>query len=134
MSTLKQAYTALNDHHNEARQMIVCAIVIGLADIIVTAGDIVWLIGDFLHSPQKHHYLVGSILIPGLILMIASFVWLYKAILRRTKRHLKWIAKKKAQQQVQWERLHKLNYPTHCGVNLKRDIIKQDYSKYEGLD
>lgn len=125
---MQQLYHHLKDDKTENREMIVCAIVIGIADILVTLTDFIWLICDYYHAQAPHHPYIGTALAIGLIVMLASFVWLWRAIKRR-------IDKRKRRQQQQWERTHKMySVPKHCDVGKKCDRVKIDYSRYEGLD
>lgn len=122
----KSVYKYFRLERNEASDMIVCAMVIGISSIIVTVVDFCWLIGDYIHASAPHHIGVGIGLIIGLAIMIASFIWLISALKRRASKH-------KAKQRKLHMKPHDL-VPHHCNVNPKRVIVKPDYSRYEGLD
>lgn len=125
---MRDLYTHLSKDKTEGREMIVCALVIGVSSLGVTGVDLVWLIGDYRHAPAPHHFYIGLGLVIGLIIMLASFIWLYKASCKRA-------ASRAAKIKKLWERTHMVHRgATHCDVNTKRAIIKPDYSRYEGLD
>lgn len=116
-------------YNNEAKDMIICAIVIGAADIIVTGVDFAWLIGDYVHASAPHHPYIGIGLIFGLSIMFASFIWLFYALARRARKH----AKKSKELHKKLHARHQVHTPSHCDVSPKKKIIKIDYTKYNEL-
>lgn len=58
----------------------VCALVIGLGDLIATGTDIFWLIGDMSIQVHPHHYITMVGLVLAECIMVGSFIWLYKSI------------------------------------------------------
>lgn len=111
---------------NEARDMIVCALVVGVGSILVTTIDLVWLVCDTIFEARPYHYFIGTGLGLGLIVMLVSFIWLFNAFKRRAIKH-----------RTHTRKLHTKPHdlvPHFCGVNPKRVVVKPDYSRYEGLD
>ncbi len=63
------------------RHMVVCAILIGIGDVLCALMDLVWVIGDMSISCHWYHWVVLSGLSLANILIIISFIWLIKSIL-----------------------------------------------------
>lgn len=55
-------------------------IIMYIGSIITILGDIVWVIGDLMTNPHWYHWVVGSLLVIGLILVTVSGWFLYKGI------------------------------------------------------
>jgi hypothetical protein len=58
----------------------VAAFVIGLGDLFATSADLIWLWGDASRDYHTYHGLVAIGLVIADLIMIASFIWLYRAI------------------------------------------------------
>lgn len=58
----------------------IAGLVIGLGDLFATSADIIWLVGDMSHGSHSYHWAVGVGLVIALLVMIASFIWLYRGI------------------------------------------------------
>lgn len=68
-------------HNTSAfRQMAICALVIGLGDVLCAVSDLVWLFGDMAIQVHPHHYYVLVGLLVANVLIFGSFVWLFKSI------------------------------------------------------
>lgn len=67
-------------HKSAFAKASVCALVIGIGDLIATGADIVWLIGDITRDAAPYHYFVGGGLIVAFLTMGLSFLWLFHAL------------------------------------------------------
>ncbi len=57
----------------------VAGLVIGLGDVFATSADLIWLYGDASRDYHSYHGLVAIGLIIAELVMLASFIWLYRA-------------------------------------------------------
>ncbi len=97
---VKKLHTDLFDNTSAFRNMAICALVIGIGDILCVVGDLVWLFGDMLVQLHVHHLIVLMILVPALLTIIASFVWLYIGIYKYLRHHEQVLKNKKALKRV----------------------------------
>ena len=100
----------------------VCALVIGVGDLIATGTDIYWLIGDMRIQTHFHHYITMFGLVSAELIMIASFIWLYRAIgLYLTKK-----AKNKRQERKDYKDMmtRRDGEPHFCNKNKKVNHLK----------
>lgn len=107
----------------------ITAVVIGVGDLVATGTDIYWLYGDMSIQTHNHHYPVLIGLALAELIMIASFIWLFRSIKGFNKKKAK-----KARELYRKQHMHHDLTPKHCNVNSKKVVVKPDYSKYEGLD
>jgi hypothetical protein len=77
-------------------RMAVTAIVIGLGDLMCVIGDLVWLFGDMSIDIHPHHYIVLVILTAAMLVIVASFIWLYVGICRYLIKHNRIVHERKA--------------------------------------
>ena len=81
----------------------VCAIVIGVADLMATGTDIYWLIGDMAVQTHAHHYptMVGLILAE--VLMAASFLYLGISLIMYSNKQERKAQKKREAKRIERE-------------------------------
>lgn len=117
---MKDLHKRIIKDKNEFARASVCALVIGIADLMATGTDILWLVGDMNIQTHAHHYPVMIGLVSAELVMAASFIWLYMAIHRYlTSKDKKRIRLQKEQQ----ERIQKRNYQPHfCGQSNKGKV------------
>ena len=96
MKEIIELHRKLFHVHSPFRHMAICAIIIGLGDLLCVIGDLIWLIGDMMIGTHTHHYIVMGFLAPALVVITASFFWLYIAILKYLAHHEAHMANKKA--------------------------------------
>lgn len=77
---MKSLHKRLFKAHSSFGYAAVCGLIIGIGDLIATGTDIYWLIGDMSIQTHFHHYPVLIGLLIAELIMIASFIWLYRAI------------------------------------------------------
>ncbi len=80
------------------RHMAICAIAVGVGDVIAVVTDLAWLIGDMAIQTHPHHMPVLVGLVVATVIIVASFVWLIKSIVVYISGHTK---KVKAKANVQ---------------------------------
>lgn len=77
------------------RHMAICAILIGVGDVLCAVTDLYWVLGDMSVQIHFHHWVVLIGLSVANILIGVSFVWLVKSIYVYTLKHPKKVAEKR---------------------------------------
>ncbi len=67
--------------------MAICAIAVGIGDVIAVVTDLAWLIGDMLIQTHTHHWYVLVGLVVATVIIVASFIWLIKSIATYNRNH-----------------------------------------------
>lgn len=74
------------DHSTAFAKAAICALVIGIGDLVATGADIIWLLGDMSVHASTYHYWVFGLLSSAFAIMGASFIWLYISVVLYCKR------------------------------------------------
>lgn len=119
---IKSIHKRLFKSHSSFGYAAVCALIIGVGDLIATGTDIYWLIGDMRLSVHPHHIVTMVGLVTAELIMIGSFVWLYRAI---DVFLIKKANKAKAALETGRKRRE---CATHC--NIKKIPVTNNYLKY----
>ena len=82
--------------HSPFRHMAICAIIIGVGDLLCVIGDLIWLFGDMYVQTHPHHFIVLGFLSVATLVISASFFWLYLSISKYLVHHEAYMANKKA--------------------------------------
>lgn len=104
LKNIKNLHKELFRNSSAFRNMAICALVIGLGDVLCVVGDLVWLVGDMSIGTHTHHWIVMSILVPALLIIVASFIWLYIGIYKYLTHHRKIAKAKKNSKKVSKKR------------------------------
>lgn len=96
-----------------------CALIVGLGSVVATTTDIYWLLGDMSVQVHSHHWIVLIGLIISDIILVYSFIWLYKSINSYIiKKHN---ITKRAQQDLQ-ERIKRRDTEPHFSNRVNKKI------------
>ena len=85
----------LKSNTSAFRHMAICAIAVGIGDVIAVVTDLGWLIGDMLIQTHTHHWPVLVGLVVATIVIVASFIWLVKSLLVYVNGHPKKVNEKR---------------------------------------
>ncbi len=85
----------LKNNHSAFRHMAICAMLIGVGDVLCAVFDLIWLFGDMSIQIHSHHYIVMIGLIIANILIDISFIWLIKSIWEYVNTHDRKVSAKK---------------------------------------
>lgn len=77
------------------RHMTICAIAVGIGDVIAVVTDLGWLIGDMMLQTHTHHWPVLVGLIIATVVIVASFIWLVKSLVVYVNAHPKKVSEKR---------------------------------------
>lgn len=92
----------------------ICALVIGIGDLLATGADLIWLFGDMSRDAQSYHYIVLIGLCLAFLVMALSFFWLYMSINK--------FLKKKEEATLKYTVEHYIAY-----IEADKDIIKTKF-------
>jgi hypothetical protein len=124
-SKIAKIHKDLFKAHTSFGYATVCALVIGIGGIASVLTDIGWVIGDMSVEARPYHYFVVSGLGTSALIMIGSFIWLYRAITSYL------IKKRNKQRRAAKHRLHETHTPTHCGVGKPKPRKPYQYFEVE---
>ncbi len=92
---MSKVIETLSKNTSAFRHMAVCAILIGVGDVLCAVTDLGWLIGDMLVQVHIHHWFVLAGLSVANVLILISFIWLVKSIITYVSGHDKKVSEKR---------------------------------------
>jgi CRISPR/Cas system CMR subunit Cmr6 (Cas7 group RAMP superfamily) len=115
ISAMFQEYKRIIRSSTPFGQATITALIIGVADVIVTFTDAMWLAGDMSMNIHWYHPYIAGGLITGLVMMIWSFLYLHTCVKQFHKKQVRKekLAKSKAQASLA------THTPTHCDRRVK---------------
>ncbi len=79
--------------------MAICAIAVGIGDVIAVVTDLGWLVGDMMIQTHTHHWPVLVGLVVATVVIVASFIWLVKSLMTYVNNHPKKVSEKRQSKQ-----------------------------------